>query len=363
MFDLGLRQQITCIVGARPNFMKMGPVVLELQRRGIASSLVHTGQHYDANMSQVFFDELGLPRPDVHLGVGSGSHAEQTAAIMTGLETLWLRDRPRLVIVAGDVNSTMAAALVAAKLCIPVAHVEAGLRSFDRTMPEEVNRIVTDALADLLFTTEGSATKHLLAEGVAQDRIHFVGNCMIDSLRRHADAALAAAPWTRMGLEPGRYGLVTLHRPANVDDPAALGNTLDMLAQIAEQLPLVFPIHPRTRARIGARELPNVTFTEPLPYLTFLGLMAKARLVLTDSGGVQEETTALGVTCVTMRDNTERPVTIELGTNVLAGTQPERVRERVLELLAAPPRAGQLPPLWDGAAAPRIVEVVQRWLG
>ncbi len=339
--------------------MKMGPVVLELRARGMAHRLVHTGQHYDTNMSRVFFDELGLPPPDIHLGVGSGTHAAQTAAIMTGLERLWLTERPRLVIVAGDVNSTLAAALVAAKLQIPVAHVEAGLRSFDRTMPEEINRIVTDSVSDLLFTTEESANRHLAHEGVPAERVHFVGNCMIDSLRRHLDNAIANETWRAFGVAPGAYGLVTLHRPANVDDTASIERTIAMLEQLAIRLPLVFPMHPRTRARIGSRTVPGVQFCAPLAYLAFLGLMAKAHVVLTDSGGVQEETTALGVACVTMRDNTERPITLELGTNILAGTNPERVRDAVLGVLDSPPPSRRLPPLWDGAAAVRIVDVLQ----
>lgn len=339
--------------------MKMGPVVLELRARGIPHRLVHTGQHYDTNMSRVFFDELGLPPPDVHLGVGSGTHAAQTAAIMTGLERLWLSAPPRLVIVAGDVNSTLAAALVAAKLQIPVAHVESGLRSFDRTMPEEINRIVTDRVSDLLFTTEESANRHLAHEGVPAERVHFVGNCMIDSLHRHLDSALINEPWRAFDVAPGAYGLVTLHRPANVDDTATIERTIAMLEQVAIRLPLVFPMHPRTRARIGSRTVPGVRLCAPLPYLTFVGLMAKARVVLTDSGGLQEETTALGVPCVTMRDNTERPITLELGTNILAGTNPDRVRDAVLSVLDAPLPSRRLPPLWDGAAAIRIVDVLQ----
>lgn len=354
---------IACVVGARPNFVKMGPVVQALQSHGINTSLVHTGQHYDAGMSQVFLDELGLPPPDVNLGVRSGSHAAQTAAIMVGLERLWTDARPRLAIVAGDTNSTMAAALVAAKLSIPVAHVEAGLRSFDRTMPEEINRVVTDSVSDLLFTTEEASNGQLLAEGIAPHKIHFVGNCMIDSLKRRLPAALAGEPWRRFHHDANGYGLVTLHRPANVDDPASLARTLEMLAGIAAHLPLIFPVHPRTRVRLADRPIPNVALVEPQPYLTFIGLMARAALVLTDSGGVQDETTALGVPCVTMRDNTERPITITLGTNVLAGTRPDRVREVVLERLGRPTRNRDVPPLWDGSAARRIVDVVMRWLG
>ncbi len=350
---------VACVVGARPNFMKMGPVLLELRRRGITPTLVHTGQHYDANMSTVFFDELGIAAPDVHLGVGSGSHAKQTAAVMVGLEELWLAARPDLVIVAGDVNSTTAAALVAAKLCIPLAHVEAGLRSFDRAMPEEVNRLVVDVLSDLLFTTEPSANVHLKNEGIAAHKIHFVGNCMIDSLVRHIDRALAARPWSNYGFEPGGYGLVTLHRPSNVDDTDALDGTVRMLCGLAERLPLLFPVHPRTRAKLGTRTLPHVTLVEPLPYLTFTGLMAKAAFVLTDSGGVQEETTALGVACITMRNNTERPITVDEGTNVLAGTDHAVVTAAVLRALDTPVRKRAAPALWDGHAAVRVVDVIE----
>ena len=354
--------KIVHVVGARPNFMKIAPIVAALRAHpAITQRLIHTGQHYDPRMAAVFFDELGLPRPDRDLGVGGGSHAEQTGAIMVRVEQALTEERPDLVVVVGDVNSTLAAALVAAKAGVPVAHVEAGLRSFDRTMPEEINRIVTDRVSDLLFTTEHSGTEHLRAEGIADDKIHFVGNCMIDSLLRHLPAAQAAAPWLQFGQLPGGYGLVTLHRPANVDDAAALARTLDMLADIGARLPLIFPIHPRTRARIGDRTIPNVVFAPPLPYLTFLGLMSTAMLVLTDSGGVQEETTALGIPCVTMRDNTERPITIELGTNVLAGTQPDRVRDVVVSLIAAPRRSYQVPPLWDGNAAVRIVDVLERY--
>jgi UDP-N-acetylglucosamine 2-epimerase (non-hydrolysing) len=341
--------------------MKMGPIVLELKKRGHDVVLVHTGQHYDANMSQVFFDELGLPSPHVHLGVGSGSHAKQTAAVMVGLEELWLNDRPDLAVVAGDVNSTMAGALVAAKLLVPIAHLEAGLRSFDRAMPEEVNRIVTDALSDLLLTTEPSADRHLAAEGVPASKVHRVGNCMIDTLLRHKDDALAKQPWRELGLTPRGYGLVTLHRPSNVDDEAALGRTASMLEAIARELPLVFPVHPRTRARLKDRAPANVKLVEPLPYLTFTGLMAEAKLVLTDSGGVQEETTALGVPCVTMRDNTERPVTVDEGTNVLAGTDPQQVQQIVLAMLRGPPKSARVPELWDGRAAGRAVDVIERW--
>ena len=353
--------RIACLVGARPNFMKMGPVVLELTRRGRRPVLVHTGQHYDANMSGVFFAELGLPPPDVHLGVGSGTHAKQTGAVMGALEDLWTASRPDLVVVAGDVNSTLAGALVAAKQVIPLAHVESGLRSFDRTMPEEVNRIVVDRLSDVLLTTEPAADANLAAEGAAPERVHRVGNCMIDTLFAHVERAVAAAPWSTYGLSPGGYGLVTLHRPANVDDEATLARMLAMLVDLARDVPLIFPVHPRTRAQLGARSLPGLHVVDPLPYLAFTGLLARSRLVLTDSGGVQEETTALQVPCVTMRDNTERPITVEQGSNVLAGTDPDAVLRAARDALARP-KKGRVPDLWDGRAAVRAVDVLERRL-
>jgi UDP-N-acetylglucosamine 2-epimerase (non-hydrolysing) len=356
---------ICSVVGARPNFMKIAPVYAELRRRGADQVLVHTGQHYDEAMSTVFFRDLGLPEPDVFLGVGSGTHAQQTARIMTSFESLCLERKPGLVIVGGDVNSTLACALVAAKLLVPVAHIEAGLRSFDRSMPEEVNRVLTDHISELLFTTEQSGNDNLMKEGVQRDSIHLVGNCMIDSLKAHLPAALARRPWDALGLTPGGYALATLHRPAAVDDPASLEEFRRALKEIAETLPLIFPVHPRTRARIedaGVNWEP-VRMMEPLGYLDFLGLMANARLVLTDSGGIQEETTALGVPCVTMRENTERPVTLTIGTNVLAGTTRERIVSSAYVALARKAAAGGQPPLWDGAAAVRVADVVERWVG
>jgi UDP-N-acetylglucosamine 2-epimerase (non-hydrolysing) len=350
---------VLCVVGARPNFMKMAPVVLELGRRGIPHLLVHTGQHYDERMSRVFFDELGLPAPDVDLEVGSDSHARQTARIMVLFEELCLDRRPELVLVAGDVNSTLAAALVAAKLGIPVGHVEAGLRSFDRTMPEEVNRVLTDHLADLLFTTEESGNANLRREGIAEETIRFVGNCMVDTLERHVERAVAASPWDSFDLAPGGYALLTLHRPSNVDDEATLAQILAGVRAVAERLPVLFPVHPRTARRLtGLADLPGLRLTEPLPYLTFLGLLARARLVLTDSGGIQEETTALGVPCLTLRWNTERPVTLTAGTNRLVGTDPDALRQACDEILAGTWAAGTRPPLWDGRAAERIVAVI-----
>lgn len=349
------------MVAARPNFMKMAPVVLELRRRGIESFLVHTGQHYDANMSDVFFEELGMPRPDVHLGVGSGSHGAQTAAVLSAFEATCLEWKPSLVVVAGDVNSTLAAGLAAVKLRIPVAHVEAGLRSRDRSMPEEINRVLTDHLSNLLFVTEEDAIGNLLEEGIGGAKVHHVGNCMVDTLLRHLDSAVSGTPWRRFSLEPGGYGLLTLHRPSNVDDDQSLRKLMGAINRIAERLPIVFPVHPRTKERLGRDSVPvapGVMLCEPLPYLAFLGMMARARCVLTDSGGIQEETTALGVPCLTLRENTERPITIMQGTNKLVGTDPAAIEEAVSEVLAGRWRIGVRPKLWDGRAAVRIVDVL-----
>ena len=354
---------ICFVVGARPNFMKMAPVILESRRRGLQQICIHTGQHYDAQMSDVFFDDLGLPQPDVYLGAGSGSHAQQTARIMTAFEPVCLERKPHLVVVGGDVNSTLACALTATKLLIPVAHVEAGLRSFDRSMPEEINRVLTDHVASLLFTTEPSGNENLLREGIPQECIHFVGNSMIDSLRLHLDQALADAPWSRFAVEPGGYGLVTLHRPANVDDFNALSEIGLALQEIASEFPVLFPVHPRTRERItqSQHDWSPVRFVEPLGYLEFLGLMAKARLVLTDSGGIQEETTALGVPCVTIRPNTERPITIECGTNQLSGVKRKDIVAATRVALSRSRSELPLPPLWDGQAARRILDVIEQW--
>lgn len=351
------------VVGARPNFMKMAPVIKELQVRGIPQLLVHTGQHYDAAMSAVFFETLHMPTPDFNLGVGSGTHAEQTARVMTAFEALCLEHRSRLVIVAGDVNSTLACALTAAKLNIPAAHIESGLRSFDRTMPEEINRVLTDHLCDLLFVTEQSGCDNLKREGIDEAKIHFVGNTMIDSLYAYRQEALARAPWEQYGLVPGRYGVVTLHRPANVDEPGIAAGLAAALEEIGRQLPLLFPIHPRTLAATGDlwRSLEHVQLAGPLDYLTFLGLMAQAQVVITDSGGIQEETTALGVKCVTVRENTERPVTLSEGTNRLVS--PAAPRAIVEATLDESRPNNRIPVLWDGQAAPRICDVIQKWLG
>lgn len=352
------------VVGARPNFIKMAPVVLEMKRCGLDQILVHTGQHYDAQMSAVFLDELGMPQPDFNLEVGSGSHADQTARIMLGIEPILVERKPRLLVVGGDVNSTLAAALAASKLGIAVAHVEAGLRSFDRSMPEEINRTLTDHLGDLLFTTEPAGAENLTREGIAPDKIHFVGNCMVDSLRAHSDLALQREPWRRFDLEPGRYGVVTLHRPSNVDDAALLSEIIGALVEISRRLPLVFPVHPRTLRRLnGHGALPGaIHLSEPLGYLDFLGLMARARLVLTDSGGIQEETTALGIPCLTLRDNTERPITVTQGTNRLVGSKASAIVDAARQALEWPTWPHQVPDLWDGQAAKRMVGVIQAWL-
>lgn len=353
------------VVGARPNFMKIAPIVEELRRRGLPQQLIHTGQHYSPAISDVFFEELGLPEPDRHLWIGSDTHARQTARIMVDLERIWLRRRPDLVVVVGDVNSTLAAALGASKLGISVAHIEAGLRSFDRTMPEELNRVVTDHLADLLFTTEESGDRNLLREGIGPDKIHFVGNCMVDTLLKHVETAIGREPWREFDLQPGAYGLVTLHRPSNVDDLPTLGALVGALNEISARLPLLFPVHPRTRERLreGSIETaPGLRTCDPLPYLSFLGLMARSACVLTDSGGIQEETTVLEVPCLTLRNNTERPITVSLGTNRLVGTEPARILEGFYSLVGTPPRPASRPPLWDGSAAARIVDVIESWV-
>ena len=359
--------KILHVVGARPNFMKVAPIMREMAkcRQEFDQLLVHTGQHYDDNMSKVFFEDLELPQPDIYLGVGSGSHAQQTARIMLAFEPVLSEQRPDWVIVVGDVNSTVACALTAAKLGVKVAHVEAGLRSFDRTMPEEYNRVLTDQIADLLFTTEQSANENLLREGVAEERIHFVGNVMIDTLLRHKERALALDVPGRYGLEVRGFALLTLHRPSNVDVPEVLSGILDALAEIQARLPILFPAHPRTVRRVREfgfekrlAAMPNLWLTEPLGYLGFLNLMANARLVLTDSGGIQEETTILGVPCLTLRENTERPVTVTQGTNTVVGSDSQRIVAEALAVLDGKGKAGRVPELWDGKAAERIVRVV-----
>jgi UDP-N-acetylglucosamine 2-epimerase (non-hydrolysing) len=354
------------VVGARPNFMKIAPVVMELKRRGIPQRLVHTGQHYDAAMSKVFFDELEMPQPDVYLGVGSGTHAQQTARVMVAIEEECQQHKPDMVIAGGDVNSTVATAMAASKLGIPVAHVEAGLRSFDRGMPEELNRIVTDHLSDLLLTTEESGNRNLQREGIPPEKIVFAGNCMVDSLRRHLAEALQRRPWKRYGIGERGYALLTLHRPSNVDHETRLQELVGFASRIAERMPVIFPVHPRTcekLAQLGIKTPESLVFLEPLPYITFLGLMARAKLVLTDSGGIQEETTALQVPCLTLRTNTERPSTVELGTNELVGDD-LGLAERLVDRIARGEwKKGSVPPRWDGHAAGRVVDAMELLLG
>ncbi len=358
--------RIGLVAGARPNFMKVAPIVHVLRERGHADwFLIHTGQHYDANMSAVFFEELGLPEPDVWLGVGSGTQAQQTARIMMGIEPILIERRPDVVVVVGDVNSTMAASLVASKLGIRLAHVEAGLRSGDRTMPEEINRVVTDALADILFTTSTDGDAHLAREGVGLEKIHFVGNVMVDSLLAHLPAARRRGTLTAMGLMGADgvvspYAVLTLHRPSNVDDAPTFARLMQAVGHVARQMPVIFPVHPRTVMRM--REMPDITgdirAVEPLGYLDFLALLASARLVLTDSGGLQEESTVLGVPCLTLRENTERPVTVTHGTNVLVGTSPERIIAAADRALVSPKTPAAAPDRWDGHSARRIVDIL-----
>jgi UDP-N-acetylglucosamine 2-epimerase (non-hydrolysing) len=384
--------KILNVVGARPNFMKISPIISAIRHRSVVESahgglhieqyLVHTGQHYDQELSGLFFDQLGIPSPDVNLGVGSGSHAVQTAEIMKKFETVCLEQKPSIVLVVGDVNSTIACALVAVKLGIPTVHVEAGLRSFDRTMPEEINRVLTDAISDQLFTTEESANENLRREGIPERRIHFVGNVMIDSLLHHREKAEESTILTRLALARGTsdvrpYGVLTLHRPSTVDDPKKLMEVIEAVIEVSRDLPIVFPVHPRTRSRItacglqkqfgseslckdnGIGESNGIIVVQPLGYLDFLRLTSCARVVLTDSGGIQEETTILGVPCVTLRDCTERPVTLTQGTNVLAGVSKGTIVERTQMQLQRGRRANSVqPPLWDGKAATRIVDVL-----
>ncbi len=345
------------VAGARPNFMKVAPVLAAIVARGVQATLVHTGQHYDSAMSGVFFDELGLPTPDHFLGVGSGSHAAQTASVMTAFEPLLEDVRPDVVVVVGDVNSTLACALVAAKAGVPLAHVEAGLRSRDWSMPEEVNRVVVDRVADLLLVPSAEAADNLRREGYRPDQIHLVGNVMVDTLLTNVERARQGPTLSRLGLAPGGYGLVTLHRPSNVDDADVLAGLLGALATVAVRCPLIFPLHPRTRARINGRLPAGVTALPPAGYLDFLALQAGARLVLTDSGGVQEETTVLGVPCLTLRDTTERAITVTEGTNQIVGTDPERIVEAAQSALTSPPPPRR-PALWDGCAGRRIAEVL-----
>jgi len=359
------------VVGTRPNLIKIAPLIEEMRKHSdIYPTLLHTGQHYDDKMSQVFFDELGIPAPDIYLGIGSGSHAEQTARVMLAFEQVLVEKHPDVVVVVGDVNSTMACSITAAKLWIPVAHVEAGLRSFDRRMPEEINRVVTDVLSDLLFTTSRDANENLLREGIAAEKIFFVGNVMIDTLLKHRERAMVLNTPARFELQVGEYALLTMHRPSNVDVQEVFSGILDALINIQQHLPILFPVHPRTRERIAEFGLsdklasaPNLRLTEPLGYLEFLDLMMHAKMVLTDSGGVQEETTILGIPCLTIRENTERPVTIAEGTNVLVGTSPERIVAEAQHVLSGKGKVGRIPELWDGRAAERVVDTLRRVVG
>lgn len=349
---------IVHIVGARPNFVKAAAVYHACAQRKMTQMVVHTGQHYDEQMAGVFFKELRLGVPDVNLNVGSGTHVEQTASVMLRLERVVLDAHPEWVLVYGDVNSTLAAALVCAKLQIPVAHVEAGLRSFDRRMPEEINRLVTDQVADVLFTPSEDANANLLREGIASNKIHLVGNVMIDTLVKF----LPLTHEFDRSRYPGRYGLVTLHRPSNVDDAAQLNEILGVLSKISLKLPIIFPVHPRTKKQISSSMRnglpPHVFLIEPLDYIGFLSLERDATVVITDSGGVQEETTFLGVPCLTIRENTERPITVALGTNLLIGSDYERLEREVDTILAGKAKQGRIPPLWEGRTAERIADVL-----
>ena len=368
---------VMCIVGARPNFMKMAPILRALasHQPPLPSLLVHTGQHYDQGMSHQLFEDLGLPRPQINLEVGSGSHAVQTAEVMRRFEPALDEHRPSCVLVVGDVNSTLACTLVAVKKGVPVAHVEAGLRSWDRKMPEEINRVLTDQVADRLYTTERSAADNLLREGIDAARVCFAGNVMIDSLLANRDKARSAADTLRAhGADPAvldhpaGYAVVTLHRPSNVDDAATLRALLEVLREVSTRLPLVFALHPRTRANIerfglgGLTDPARMVMLPPQGYLEMVGLMAGATMVLTDSGGLQEETTALGVPCLTLRENTERPITVEQGTNTMVGRDPQAILQGVAEILQGTGKRGRVPELWDGRAAERIAADLWQWL-
>ena len=358
------RPRVLAVAGARPNFMKIGPLLRALRERDrFDVTLVHTGQHYDEVMSEGFFRDLGIPAPDVNLGVGSGSHAQMTAEVLRRIEEILVERRPDALVVVGDVNSTLAAALAASKLGVPIAHVEAGLRSFDRSMPEEINRVLTDAISDWLFVTEPAGEENLRREGVDPARIHRVGNVMIDTLRANLERARRRDTLDRLGIEAGNYVALTLHRPSNVDDPTHLRALFGLFEELHRELPVVFPVHPRTRAaiqeRLGGRA-PAILLHDPLGYLDFLRLMADARFVLTDSGGVQEETTVLGVPCLTLRDNTERPITVTEGTNRIVGRDPDVIRAETRKLLEGHAPEGRIPELWEGGAAERIVDVLEQ---
>ncbi|MBN2267751.1 MAG: UDP-N-acetylglucosamine 2-epimerase (non-hydrolyzing) [Candidatus Babeliaceae bacterium] len=358
--------KILNVAGARPNFMKIAPLIKEMQKHPeIQPVLIHTGQHYDDKMSKFFFSDLQIPQPDIDLEVGSASHAVQTAKIMMAFEEVLLKEQPDLVVVVGDVNSTIGCALPAVKLNIPVAHVEAGLRSFDRSMPEEINRVLTDAISEYLFVTEPSGKENLLREGVPQDKIYFVGNVMIDTLLANKAKADQSLVLQTLNLRPQEYALLTLHRPSNVDVREIFLSILEALEEIQTHLPIIFPVHPRTRKRIAefgltARvdSMRNFRLTEPFGYLDFLKLMAEAKLMLTDSGGIQEETTILQIPCITLRENTERPITVQQGTNVIVGTNTERIIQESHNILNGKSLSAKMPDLWDGKAAERIVKIL-----
>jgi UDP-N-acetylglucosamine 2-epimerase (non-hydrolysing) len=377
------------VVGARPNFMKIAPIIREIEKiPGMDWVLVHTGQHYDVEMSEAFFRELAIPKPDINLEVGSGTHARQTGEIMMAFEDVCLQEKPDLILVVGDVNSTIACSLVASKLHIPVAHVEAGLRSFDRTMPEEINRMVTDILSTYLFTTCEEANENLRQEGVAPEKVFLVGDVMIDTLYAHLETIRKMDTRRRMGLGDGEYAVLTLHRPSNVDDRQVLGEIINVLETISQHLPIVFPIHPRTRKAIcrfgyegafrsmnmkhpgvtdssGGETVagPGIWCCDPLGYLDFQNLVVHSRFVMTDSGGIQEETTVLDIPCLTLRNTTERPVTITQGTNLLLGHDADRILEEAMKILRGEGKHGQSPPLWDGKASERIVDILTRQFG
>jgi UDP-N-acetylglucosamine 2-epimerase (non-hydrolysing) len=364
--------KLMLIAGARPNFMKIAPITRELAGHAdISALLVHTGQHYDEKMSDLFFRQLGLPEPDINLEVGSGSHAMQTAALMTRFEPVLLEHKPDAVLVVGDVNSTIACGLVAVKLGVPLIHVEAGLRSGDRRMPEEINRILTDAISDLLFCTEQAGVDNLAREGVGPEKVHLVGNVMIDTLLQNQPRFTESTVLEQFGLKPERFAVVTLHRPSNVDDPGIFTGLLDALEVVQSEQPIIFPVHPRTRTRLAEFGLAariegmgRLRLVDPVGYLDFQRLVSAARVVLTDSGGIQEETTVLGVPCLTLRENTERPATISHGSNRLVGMNPEHIIAAYREVMQAPSRVNRVPPLWDGQAAQRIVRVIRdRYLG
>ncbi len=353
-------KKVISVVGARPNYMKVAPIHRAFQKYSdkVQHLICHTGQHYDVNMSKIFFEELELPQPDFYLGVGSGSHAEQTAKIMIEFEKVLLKEKPDLVIVVGDVNSTIACSLVAVKLGIKVAHIEAGLRSFDRTMPEEINRLLTDQIADYLFVTEKSGIENLKNEGIKDEKIFFVGNTMIDSLVNYLPKIERSTIIEELNLNPREYIVVTLHRPSNVDEPKNLEKIFDQFKKIADKYKIVFPIHPRTRKTLQSSSAdyvhPNILLVEPVGYISFIKLVKNSLIVLTDSGGIQEETTYLKIPCLTLRKNTERPITAEIGTNKLIGTEYQKIAEECFNTINNPPKNSQIPPLWDGKASERI---------